>query len=115
MLRSEVIMNESIARDNLEAFKVLFATGAHDASQLLARVAACGSVRMLEMLAVPGVDPNARLCAPGCAFDGGTALHCTFASYETREAVFSGFLRLEAVRVPRRPRKSRSPRDSWVR
>ena len=86
MLGSDVLMNEAVARDNLEAFKVLLATGAHDASQLLARVAACGSVRMLEMLlAVPGVDPNARLRAPGCAFDGGTALHCAVASYETRE------------------------------
>ena len=61
------------------------ATGAHDVSQTLPRVAACGSLRMLKtLLAVPGVNVNARLRAPGCPFDGATALHCCVSSYEPR-------------------------------
>jgi hypothetical protein len=79
-------MNEAIARGDLEAFEILLATAAHDASQLLARVAACGSLRMLEvLLTAPGVDPNARVRAPGCAFDGGTALHFAVSSFEPRD------------------------------
>ena len=86
MLRSAVLMNEAIARGDLEAFEILLATAAHDASQLLARVAACGSLRMLEvLLTAPGVDPNARVRAPGCAFEGGTALHFAVASFEPRD------------------------------
>jgi hypothetical protein len=40
---------------------------------------------LATLLAAPGADPNARLRAPGCAFDGATALHCVAASYESRE------------------------------
>ena len=87
MLKSDVLMNEAIARDNIAAFRVLLATGAHDAASLLARTAACASVRILEvLLAHPGVDPNARINAPGCVFHGGTALHCAVSSFEAREA-----------------------------
>jgi ankyrin repeat protein len=86
MLGSDVLLNEAVARDNIAVFRVLFTTGAHDAANLLARVAACASVRMLEvLLAYPGVDPNARINVSGSAFDGGTALHCAVASFEARE------------------------------
>jgi hypothetical protein len=87
MLGSDVLINEAVARDNIAVFRVLFATGAHDAASLLARTAACASVRILEvLLAHPGVDPNARINAPGCVFHGGTALHCAVSSFEAREA-----------------------------
>jgi ankyrin repeat protein len=86
MLGSDVLVNEAIARDKPEVLQILLATDAHDAASLLARVAACGSVRVLAtLLAAPGGDPNARLRAPECAFDGATALHCVAASYESRE------------------------------
>jgi ankyrin repeat protein len=86
VLESSVLLNEAIARDDREALRLLLATGAHDVSQVLARAAACGSVRMINMLlAVPGVDTEARVTDPVCAFDGGTALHCDVASYEPRD------------------------------
>jgi hypothetical protein len=71
VLRSDVLLCEAIARSNHEAVEFLMATGAHDASRTLPRVAACGSLRMLKtLLAVSGVSVNARLCAPGKGAEG---------------------------------------------